>query len=46
VNDLLFTLYNNFIIGELVIAALLLLVWAALAIKRLVKNVSGRGCPF
>jgi hypothetical protein len=32
--DFLFALYNNLIIGEMVVFVLLLLVWAALAITR------------
>jgi hypothetical protein len=36
---LLFALYNNLIVGELVVFVLLLLGWAALAIKSVIKNL-------
>jgi hypothetical protein len=35
----LLSLYNSFIIGELLVFALLLFIWAALAIRRQIKKL-------
>jgi hypothetical protein len=39
--DLLFTLYNNLIFAELIIFAVLLLVWVAVVIMKVIKKHFG-----
>jgi hypothetical protein len=44
--DLLFALYNNLIIGELAVFAILLLAWAGFAIRRGITKSFRRGYSF